>query len=77
MTTFVQNVTTQVVERHLVRGLDKIFSPVQVAKMDDNEVLKVAGESAPARRHRQFLVDRLEKLRNGQMIFREVVGSLK
>lgn len=76
MKTFVENVTTQVVERHLIRGLDKIFSPLQVSEWNDAAVLKVAAESAPARRRREFLVDRLEKLKNGQLIFREVIGSM-
>lgn len=77
MKTFVQNVATQVIERHLVRGLDEIFSPIQVNTLSDNEVLKIAAESASARRHRDFLVDRLEKLKNGQTIFREVMGTVR
>jgi hypothetical protein len=43
MKTFIQNVVTQVVERHLIRGLDKIFSPLQVSEWNGESILKVAG----------------------------------
>ncbi|KIW64820.1 hypothetical protein PV04_09727 [Phialophora macrospora] len=75
--TFVQNIVTQVIERHLVRGLDKILSPVRVNTLSDEDVLKIAAESASVQRQRTFLVDRLEKLKHGQAIFREVMGSVK
>ncbi|MCJ1391418.1 hypothetical protein MMC18_004282 [Xylographa bjoerkii] len=73
--TFVANVTTQVVERHIVRGLEKIFSPLTVLSMKDAEVEAVASEPPSAKRKREFLGDRLEKLKKGQSIMRKVMGS--
>lgn len=73
--TFVANVTTQVVERHIIRGLEKIFSPVTVNGLTDKEVEAVASEPANAKRQREFLEDRIAKLKDGQSIFRSVMGS--
>lgn len=73
--TFVANVTTQVVERHMIRGLEKIFSPVTVNSLTDSEVKAIASEPASANRQRQFLEDRIAKLKDGQSIFRSVMGS--
>jgi len=42
--TFVVNVTTQVVRRHLIRGLDKLISPLGIVKMMNQEVEVVASE---------------------------------
>lgn len=67
--------TTQVVERHIVRGLEDIFSPVVVSGLSDAEVEKIASEPAAAKRHRKFLEDRIEKLEAGQKIFRGVLAS--
>lgn len=73
--TFVANVTTQVVERHMIRGLEKIFSPVAVNSLTDSEVEAIASEPANAKRQRQFLEDRIAKLKDGQSIFRSVMGT--
>ncbi len=71
------NVTSQVIERHLVRELDTILSPLNVANMDDTEIMAVASEPAAVKRQREFLSDRQEKLTNGKDIFRNVMGSVK
>ena len=73
--TFVANVTTQVVERHIIRGLEKIFSPVTVNGLKDPEVEAIASEPAIAKRQRLFLEDRIAKLKDGQSIFRSVMGG--
>lgn len=70
------NVAAQVVERHLVRGLDKVFSPLDIIDMTDGEVMSVASEPDSVKRKRQFLLDRQEKLRQGQSIFQNVMGSM-
>ncbi|KAK5173716.1 uncharacterized protein LTR77_002397 [Saxophila tyrrhenica] len=75
--TFVANVTAQVIERHMVRGLDKIFSPLDVNHLSDENVLKVASEPASVRRKRDFLRDRQQKLRSGKEIFRDITGRVK
>lgn len=73
--TFVANVTTQVVERHIVCGIEKIFDPVVVNGMKDAEVEAIASEPTPARRQRAFLADRVGKLQEGYEILRDVLGS--
>ena len=60
-------------ERHLIRGLEMIFSPIIVHKLSDPEVEKIASEPATAKRHRDFLKDRIQKLKDGQEIFKEVM----
>lgn len=67
--------TTQVVERHIVRGLEKIFYPVIVNNMSDAQVEGIASEPVTARQHRAFLEERISKLKNGQDIFRGVMAS--
>ncbi|MCJ1472546.1 hypothetical protein MMC13_001195 [Lambiella insularis] len=73
--TFVANVTTQVVERHIVHGLEDIFSPITVTEMSDKETETIASEPASAKMQRKFLEDRIEKLEKGQMVLRDVVAS--
>lgn len=73
--TFIANITTQVIERHIVRGLENIFSPVVVNGLSDGEVEAIASEPASTRRQREFLEDRISKLEEGHEIFRGVMGS--
>ncbi|KAH6713320.1 dynamin family protein-like protein [Leptodontidium sp. MPI-SDFR-AT-0119] len=73
--TFIANVTTQVIERHIVRGLEKIFSPVVVNAMSDTEVEAIASEPHSAKRQREFLEDRIKKLQDGHNIFKGVMGT--
>ena len=76
MKVFVANVTTQVIERHIVRGLENIFSPTAVIQMSDAEAEAIASEPASATRQREFLDDRIKKLEEGRSILRRVVGSV-
>ena len=57
----------------MIRGLEMIFSPVVVNGLSDSDVEKIASEPAAAKRHRHFLEDRIEKLKDGQNIFRGVM----
>ncbi|RFU29423.1 hypothetical protein B7463_g6944, partial [Scytalidium lignicola] len=75
MKIFIANIPTQVVERHLLRGFQKIFSPVIVNAMSDKEVEAIASEPLLAKRQREFLEDRVRKLEDGHKIFRGVMGS--
>lgn len=59
----------------MIRGLEQIFSPVIVNSLTDPEVEAIAAEPASAKRQRQFLEDRIAKLKDGQSIFRSVMGS--
>lgn len=72
--TFIVNITTQVIERHIVRGLETIFSPVAVNKLSDAEAEAVALEPVSAKRHREFLIDRIERLEAGYQILRGFTG---
>ena len=74
--TFVANVTTQVIERHIMRGLERIFSPVAVNNMSDAQVESIASEGASIRRQRSFLEDRITRLVKGQNEFRLLVGGV-
>lgn len=68
--------TTQVVERHIVRGLEHIFSPIVVNALNDKEVIAIASEPLDAVRRRAFLEDRISKLEAGQAIFKGVMGGV-
>ncbi|KAK4691375.1 hypothetical protein P7C71_g5611, partial [Lecanoromycetidae sp. Uapishka_2] len=73
--TFIANVTTQVVERHIIRGIENIFSPVIVNGLSDSEATKIASEPATVQRQRHFLEDRIKTLTDSQTIFRGVMVS--
>lgn len=49
----------KVIERHLVRGLEKIFSPVTVDNLSESDSQAIASEPSSAKRHREFLDDRI------------------
>ena len=70
---FIANITIQVIERHIVRGLEKIFSPVVVNGLSDADVEGIASEPASAKRQRAFLDDRISKLKEGRDILRSVM----
>ena len=57
----------------MIRGLEEIFSPVVVNGLSDSDVEKIASEPPALRRQRQFLKDRIEKLENGQKIFKGII----
>ncbi|KAI8953697.1 interferon-induced GTP-binding protein Mx [Xylaria longipes] len=73
--TFVANITTQVIERHIVHGLEDILSPLVVNSMLDVEVEAIASEPLPTRSLRDFLNDRIKKLEDGQETFRVMMGN--
>ncbi|KAI9048411.1 hypothetical protein LZ554_007247 [Drepanopeziza brunnea f. sp. 'monogermtubi'] len=71
--TFVANVTTQVVERHVVAGLEKIFSPVVVNGLEAAQAEALACEPAADRLHRERLEAQIAKLEEGHEIFKNVM----
>ncbi|KAH8596293.1 dynamin family protein-like protein [Bisporella sp. PMI_857] len=71
--TFIANVTTQVIERHIVGELEEIFSPVIVSDLSDAAVENMASEPAATKRTRAFLEDRTKKLKEGQEIFKRIM----
>lgn len=75
--TFVANVTSQVIERHMVRDLDKILSPVAMAELTDEEVLELTAEPQSVKQQRERLQDKQTKLKKGQAGFRKVAGLVR
>ncbi|TGJ82147.1 hypothetical protein E0Z10_g6598 [Xylaria hypoxylon] len=72
---FLANVTTQVVERHLVRGLDRIFSPLRIINLPNYKIEAIVAEPEYIKGQRLFLADRVKKLEEGQQIFRGAMNS--
>lgn len=70
---FVANVTTQVIERHLVADLNNIFSPMVVLGMTDAKVQSMVSEPESTKRERIYLSDRIKRLEEGQEIFRGIL----
>ena len=71
---FVANVTTQVIERQLIRGLEEVFSPMVIITMSDVIVEAIASEGSAAKRQRMLLANRVAKLEEGHRIFESVIG---
>ncbi|KAH8686006.1 dynamin family protein-like protein [Tricladium varicosporioides] len=71
--TFVANVTMQVIERHIVRGLETIFSPLYVSNLEPAHAEALASEPSAAKRKRAYLEDQIKKLEEGHEIFRSVL----
>lgn len=57
----------------MIRGLEHIISPVVVTNLSDSDVEKIASEPPALKRQRRFLRDRIEKLENGQKIFKGIM----
>ena len=72
--TFVANITTQVVERHIVRGLESIFSPLAVNRLSDKDVEAIASEPLEAQRERARLEEKIGMLKKGHEAFRSAMG---
>ena len=64
----------QVVERHVVRGLDEIFSPLVISRLSESDMSGIASEPATILRQRAFLEARMSKLDNGHRILRRVMS---
>ena len=73
---FIANVTTQVIERHIVSDLENIFSPVVVSDLPETSITAVASEPAATKKLREHLKDQIKKLESGQDIFRSVMGGV-
>ncbi|KAJ0122283.1 hypothetical protein J7T55_002795 [Diaporthe amygdali] len=70
---FVANVTTQVIERHLLAELYNIFSPMTVLQMSDAKIQGIVSEPESTKRRRDLLSHQINKLEEGQEIFRGVM----
>ncbi|KAI0201806.1 interferon-induced GTP-binding protein Mx [Astrocystis sublimbata] len=72
---YVANVTTQIVERHLICGLEDIFSPLVVNAMSDSEAKAIASEPPATENLRRFLDERIKKLEEGDETFRAMIDN--
>ena len=71
--TFTDNVSVQVVNRHVLRGLEEVFSPMAVAGWDDETVRRAGMESARVSEERARLQGKLEKLKAGMEVFERAI----
>jgi hypothetical protein len=55
MKTFIDNICRQVIERHLLHGLIKVFDPVYIGQLSDDELLSIAEETSQVRDRRNEL----------------------
>lgn len=62
--TFVDNVCRQVIERHMLRTLPKIFSPEDVAGYSDDKLQGIAGERQDVVAKRKAMQEQLESLQS-------------
>ncbi|THC91703.1 hypothetical protein EYZ11_008848 [Aspergillus tanneri] len=65
LSTFVDNVCVQVIERILVADLCSIFSPIDVAQMDSELISKIAAPSSESQALRQQLARKMKTLDKG------------
>lgn len=63
---FVDIITVQVIERHIVRGLEDILSPIVVSELDDEDVMSIAGEPKEVHHERIQLELKIKKLQEGR-----------
>ncbi|CAI7611760.1 unnamed protein product [Penicillium pancosmium] len=73
---FVANIAVQVIERHIVRGLEHIFSPVKVSQLLDAEVLNFAAESDSTKKEREALTEKVRMLTDGRTILSELMSRI-
>jgi hypothetical protein len=74
---FVGAVTKQIIERHLIRNLSKVLSPIVVAHFTEEELQFVASEPEEALQMREHLEDRMTMLEEGQLAFRMALGQMR
>ncbi|KAJ5471832.1 P-loop containing nucleoside triphosphate hydrolase protein [Penicillium diatomitis] len=73
---FVANIAVQVIERHIIRGLEHIFSPVKVSQLLDTEALALAAEPDSTKTEREALAEKVRMFTNGKMILNELMSVL-
>lgn len=71
--TFIDNVNTQVVERHIIQGLEKVFSPMTVGTWSAEEISELASEPSAIARQRENLVSRQAAIKNGLKVCSSVI----
>jgi GTP-binding protein EngB required for normal cell division len=72
--TFISNVITQAVERHLIDSMEAIFDSERIHKLDENVVKQIMEEDYGTANERKQLNDQREVLQNGLDICRQIAG---
>lgn len=65
MKTFVDNVAVQVIEASIVSKLPEVFTPLAVAQMTSELILKIAAESQESQNERELLQRKIRILEDG------------
>jgi hypothetical protein len=59
----------------MIRGLEDTFAPLTVAKWQDEQLQEIAAEPSTISSQRDFLVERIAKLKSGHEILRKVMRN--
>lgn len=65
---FVRNVITQVVERHLLLGMLRLFNPIEILRMPNNTIEAIAAENKETRERRIALKEQKEAIEDARNI---------
>lgn len=65
---YIANVTAQVFERHLVRGLDRIFQPNTVSALSTDMIDRLTSEPRDVQQTRAQLISELQRLDKGEQM---------
>ncbi|KAH8686007.1 P-loop containing nucleoside triphosphate hydrolase protein [Tricladium varicosporioides] len=71
---FIDNITVQVIERHIIRGLDKILGPDRIVLLSDEDVMDLVAEPVDIQDARTHLQDKIRKFKEGRTVFRKNAG---
>lgn len=65
---FTRNVITQVVERHLLLGMLRLFNPIEILRMADTSIEAIAAENKETRERRTALKSRKKAIEEARSI---------
>ena len=76
MKTFVDNICRQVLERHIISKLPVTFYPTQIGMIPDEDIKKIASESAETAKKRQELNSLADALQQSLSLLSQSTGVL-
>jgi hypothetical protein len=62
-----------VIERHIVHGLEEVFSPLVLTALSDEDISNLASEPPAPVREREYLEGKKRNLESGRSIFKSVL----
>jgi hypothetical protein len=71
---FIDDVCVEIIETSLMSELGSIFNPLTVAVMAEDDIARIAGESDESREARRRLGNKIQTLRSGADICKELAG---